>query len=463
MRILWVVCRNSGPTSAVRVRRLLVAALVMAGSIAFPVDASESSVPMFAESVVVKPAEAFRVDGREYAGDLEISMGSDGLVMIETIDSDRYLYGIREMPASWETEALKAQAVAARTYLAWTLARGRAGSGSKYGFDICATTQCQVYRESGVTDVDPRWRDAVDSTLHEILLYDGAPAQALYSSTTGGRTRNIEDVWGRGAKPYLVAVDSPGERSPFVDWSFSLTVDEMNEILEAAGEPTGLVSMRVETKADGDGTWDVVGLYPFGLYSWSTWEFRGIMNRWGPKILPDDLPAHRTADRRYPQVVLGPTYQVGATRFHASDARGYPEFTYELEFKGKGWGHLVGMSQYGAQQFASQGALYDEILNHYYTGLWPEPAGQHLPSQIRVCLTWDAPEVVIALGAGDELLIDGEPIPLVEGEWLVVFGEDGVDVYPPGFAILRDLATEPERLPWRWVVGLPRELGPQYR
>lgn len=459
MKILWVVCRNSAPTSAVRVRRLFLAALVVVGSIPLPVAASESSLPMAAESIVVKPAQAFRIDGREYAGDVEISMGADGLVMIETIDPDRYLYGIREMPASWETEALKTQAVAARTYLAWTLARGRVGSGSKYGFDICATTQCQVYRGSGVTDVDARWRGAVDATIQEILLFEGTPAQALYSSTTGGRTRNIEDVWGGGAKPYLVAVDSPGERSPFVDWSYSLTVDEVNEILEAAGEPTGLVSMRVETKADGAGTWDVVGLYPFGLYSWSTWEFRGIMNRYGPRVLPDDLPAYRTDDRRYPQVILGPTYQVDATRFHASDARGYPGFTYELEFKGQGWGHLVGMSQYGAQQFASQGALYDEILNHYYTGLWPEAAGQHLPAQIRVGLTWDAAEVVIALGAGDELLIDGESVPSVEGDWLVVFGDAGIEVYPPGSAVLRDLATEPTRLQWWWVIKPPRELG----
>jgi stage II sporulation protein D len=459
MRILWADCRNSAPTSAVRIRRLLVALLAVAGTVPLAAVASEPSLPIVAESVVIKPAESFRIDGREYAGDVEVSMGANGLVIIETVDPDRYLYGIREMPASWEPEALKTQAVAARTYLAWTLARGRVGSGAKYGFDICATTQCQVYRGSGTADVDPRWRGAVDATIHEILLYGGSPAQALYSSTTGGRTRNIEDVWGGGAKPYLVAVASPGERSPFVDWSYSLTVDELNEILEAAGEPTGLVSMRVEITDDGAGPWQVIGLYPFGLYSWSTWEFRGIMNRWGPRVLPDDLPAYRTVDRRYPQVVLGPTYQVDATRFHASDARGYPGFTYELEFQGKGWGHLVGMSQYGAQQMASEGAGYDEILNHYYTGLWPELAGQHLPSKIRVGLTWDDAEVVLALGSNDRLEIDGEPVESVEGEWLVVFGEDGLELYPPGSAVLRDLATEPTRLQW-WVITPPRELGP---
>lgn len=138
-----------------------------------------------------EPGALITVGDDQYTGPLVITASNEGLVMTETMAPESYLLGIREVPFAWPDEALKAQVVAARTYLAFTLAGGRTATGARYGYDICATTACQVYAgRFGLDTVDgQRWTQAVAATSGEILLYEGRPAQALYSSTGGARTR----------------------------------------------------------------------------------------------------------------------------------------------------------------------------------------------------------------------------------------------------------------------------------
>lgn len=88
---------------------------------------------------------AIEIDGRIYEGTVRVAIHGDGIAVTETTTVDKYLLGIREVPFSWEAAALEAQVVAARTYLAWTLERGRSINGRRYGYDICATVACQVY------------------------------------------------------------------------------------------------------------------------------------------------------------------------------------------------------------------------------------------------------------------------------------------------------------------------------
>ena len=201
-------------------------------------DLDDPSV--LARRVVLEPQDGTRieVDGRVYAGSLRVSAHLDGLALVEETTIDNYLLGIREVPFSWEREALEAQAVAARTYLAWTLQRGRSSNGRRYGYDICATVACQVY--AGVGGVDgqdgARWKQAVAETDSQILVFEGRPAQALYSSTSNGRTRNVEDVFvGSAPLPYLRAVESDGESSPFVSWSFIVPESVMEAMLRDRG------------------------------------------------------------------------------------------------------------------------------------------------------------------------------------------------------------------------------------
>ena len=411
----------------------------------------EESVGLY-EIVVLTPAEGAVLSwgDRRYAGRLEVRAAPDGLVVAERVGPEPYLQGIQEVPFAWHEEALKAQVVAARTYLAWTLARGRVGSGAAYEFDICATPACQVY--GGLDQVQgpdgERWAAAVNATAGEVLLFNGAPAQALYSSTTGGRTRDVRDVFGGTGVPYLIAVESPNEQSPFADWSLEIPRPVLEAVLREAEEIEGpLLGARVRTTADGAGAW-MVELDEGGrTRSLTSWAFRGVLNRYGPQVASDLLPAERPDGRRYPQTVLSPTYTISKEWKYPDEFRsGYIVVEEIYAISGHGWGHLVGMSQYGALAMAETGRDYDEILGHYYGGLQPQSAVETLPDEIIVGLGWEETEVVISADGPLSVVADGAPITNdALGAWRFTTRAGDVAVHPPqGFGLppaVRDLES----------------------
>jgi stage II sporulation protein D len=153
------------------------------------------------------------VDGR-YRGNLEVRASSlGGVSAINAIDIDSYVRGVvaGEMPSHWPREALRAQAVAARTY---ALATSKDGD----GFDQYADTRSQVY--NGISGETAATDEAVAATAGEIVSYDGKPIVTYYFSTSGGRTENIENVFiGAEPAPYLVSVEDPyDDRSPRHTW-----------------------------------------------------------------------------------------------------------------------------------------------------------------------------------------------------------------------------------------------------
>jgi len=145
------------------------------------------------------------VNGTTYRGSLRILVNARGtLNVVNRVDIEEYLYGVvpAEMgPKRYDAlEALKAQAVAARTY-----AFAHRGQFDGEGYDLCATMKCQVY--SGLAAEDPLSNAAVDATRGLVLAYAGRYADALFVSTCGGRTENVENVFGEEPVPYLVSVD----------------------------------------------------------------------------------------------------------------------------------------------------------------------------------------------------------------------------------------------------------------
>ncbi len=431
-----------------RARRTAIAVTAAVAALALhpsPAAADDTITGQIVEIVGVDGPIEF--GGRAYSGRFQVRAVSGRIVLVEIVDPDTYMRGIREVPASWNTEALKAQAVAARTYLAWTLNRGRSGAGAEFGFDICATSACQVYRGGAGEAGAARWDAAVAATAGEILLFDGTPAQALYSSTSGGRTRNVEDVFGSTPKPYLQAVESPGEQSPYVRWVVVLTERQLGAIFAEAGITAELLSLSVAKTADGEGPWVVHGLFTDRMRTWTTWQFRGLINVNGPRALPDVLPGLRADGRRLPQVVLGPSYTiVRGIRYDPSITEGTPlSNVYYLH--GGGWGHDVGMSQYGAQAMAEAGASYREILAHYYSGLAPEPADRFLPASVVVGLAHGTGSVTV--GGTLAVAIDGAPVAdALTGDW--VFGSTGVKVKatpPAAFGVDPALAGLATRVP----------------
>lgn len=402
-----------------------------------PGEAGEHDSAIFARSVEIVPSDgvAIRYGERRYRGRMVVGGFGDGLSVGETTSAERYLEGIAEVPFGWDEEALKAQAVAARTYLGWTLGRGRATNGAAYGYDICATTACQVYAGVGLVEGPEggRWKAAVEATADEILIFAGSPAQALYSSTTGGRTRNVEDVFpGSSPRPYLVAVDSQGEDSPFVEWEFVLDAGQTRALLVAAGLAEGDVrSIEMRVGPDGTGPWKVTVVSDVVITT-NTWDLRTMLNRAAAKALPDVLPARRPDGRRYPQTILSPSFRIDEVPGWIMTYVGPPIFNPSYRFLGSGWGHLVGMSQYGAQAMAKDGSDYTEILAHYYGGLAPQAAGALLADTVTIGLATKLEEVLLVPDGPVTVIVGGVTVADdVLGEWYFESVSGGVLIRPP--------------------------------
>jgi len=423
-------------------RRGLLALSVLSTLLAQPASAAHPE----GESAQVSVAGDgyLKLNGRRYRGPFVITAHDDGVAVVERIGLDAYLEGIREVPFSWDSDALEAQVVAARTYLAWTLSDGRTGAGRRIGYDICATAACQVYAgvEPVLAEDGHRWKAAVEGTSGEILVYDGAPARAYYSSTTAGRTRNIEDVWpGSRPAPYLVGVPSPGEESPWVEWSWQLSLWDMHALLWEAGVAEGRIeSITTRVTEDGGGPWMVDIVSESGTVSLDTWSLRSKINA-AAAIMPDLLPASNEEGRRYPTTLPSPEYTI-RTEIRTGNFHGYlyPEPYYVVE--GGGWGHLIGMSQFGAQAMAEDGAGYREILAHYYGGLSPAPGDGFLPDDVVVGLAVGEESVTIGTNSVLHVELDGEqlavPYPgpwrfaVEDGRLIVISPPSGPPRVPPG-------------------------------
>ena len=256
---------------------------------------------------------------------------------VKDMDINEYLKCVvaAEMPADFEEEALKAQAVAARTYLYSHIAEKDKGNiaESHNGAVICTdSTHCQAYisadkrREYKAAGVKP----AFDETTGQIMTYNDEIISAVFHSTSSGMTESAVDVWGADV-PYLQSVASTGdEESPKYHSELTLSEQEFKNIAEEKIDGVdwnnGLVSNINRSNAGGIVTLDVGGVNIKGT------EFRNI-------------------------------FSLRSANVEISQENG------NIKMSVKGFGHGVGMSQYGADYLARQGKTYEEILKTYYTGV----------------------------------------------------------------------------------------------
>jgi len=268
-----------------------------------------------------------RVDGRSLVGELEVSLEKGrGLLVVNRLPLERYLEGLlgAEMSSSWPLEALKAQAVAARTYFLHRRLEREAEP-----FDLSATTLDQVYK--GIGQEAARTRQAVEATRGEVLTWGNLPAETLFHACCGGRTRAASAAFGQDV-PYLREVDDPDcQACPQRVWSVSLPLERLAERLAARGELRGAIA---EVRAAPGGELVVV---------------------------PAQGGRLQLSPRRLRQLV-------GAATIPGDD------FTWSregqaLELRGRGRGHGVGLCQWGARGMAERGLGYRDILARFYPGL----------------------------------------------------------------------------------------------
>jgi stage II sporulation protein D len=323
---------------------------------------------------------------RQYRGQIEL-IRADGndMAVVNILPAEEYLFGVvpREIQASSAEEALKAQAVAARTYTVNAMRKH-----AKLGFDLCNTQDCQVY--GGAGDEHERSTAAVAATAGKIVTWRGSPAEVFYFSSSGGATEDVRNVWNSSADyPYLVSVPDEYESgsSLHYSWETSYTAAEIQSQLLADGVDIGSVTGVAITKTSDAGRATEVTIsgskgkkvysreacryFLDGIYSQmytiasNSKSFQAIgASGEAVGIMPEGMAA-QAGGGAAPKTLPGS----GLNAVPASGkAAPLPAESGAYRFVGKGWGHGIGMSQEGAKGMAAAGFSYADILRHYFPG-----------------------------------------------------------------------------------------------
>ena len=346
------------------------------------------------------------IDGR-YPGTLGIRTADDGTMTVSvTLSFEDYLEGIAEVPPTWPAAALEAQAIAARSYVLSTT--GWAGEqGAPLGTPICGTSACQVY--GGIPMPRPpglrRWYAAVRATQGQVLMYGDRPADTVYFSTSNGRTYGNEDVFGSAPLPYLrPVVERDDGASPLSHWRVELSLRDLATVLDAAGSwPAGTPIASASVRGS------VVTLVGGGqTRTIDAGELRDAVNTWAACLLP-----HRFPSDGLPVAIPSGWFTISSG-------------PHDLVVEGRGWGHGVGMVQWGAYGKAAKGWSASRILAFYYGGLTPRSYPE--PGTLTVIVATGLRSLTVEPSRAGAILA-GQPLP--RGT-LRVHGGDEVTVTTSG-------------------------------
>lgn len=271
-----------------------------------------------------------KVNGKGYRGTVEVTIGEKGLLVINEVPLEDYLVGLIncEISSQWPIEAVKAQAVIARTY---ALYQKQARKGAPYHLE--SSVLDQVYE--GCDIEDSRAARGVKETAGEVLTFDGAIIQAFYHSSCGGRTEAAENVWGFPVQ-YMQGVECKYcVNTPSVRWSQTLSLSRLEAAMRNAGNKvTGLRDIRVVRRNKSGRIVELLLDSDQGRVSVSGVNFRKAIGYSVIKSTNFDL------------------------KLSGDD----------VIFSGTGYGHGVGLCQWGSKNRAMEGFSYREILSYYYPG-----------------------------------------------------------------------------------------------
>lgn len=310
----------------------------------FALRQNGQSLGTYQGRLVVENTDAtFSVNGQSYRGSLELMPNPADpatLQVINTVLLEDYLLSVipSESPASWPLESLKAQALAARTY-----AVANWGKHGADGFDMSDDTSDQMYK--GVVSETPASSEAVQATAGQILSYDHRPINALFFSCSGGTTDSASEVWGVDL-PYIQPVADYDQAAPRYKWNVTKSQTDLQNAARKLGVEVGTVKGIQVLSRTAQGrvkTLKLIGTAGSAEVDGNKFRFAAGLN--------STLWTETTAVSNHQR---------------------------QFSFSGGGWGHGLGMSQYGARQMAADGKSAEEIVTHYYQGIRIEalkPAG----------------------------------------------------------------------------------------
>ncbi|MCD6311738.1 MAG: SpoIID/LytB domain-containing protein [Elusimicrobia bacterium] len=312
--------------------------------VSFPKGSSYSVVPagggikirgeMFSSMVrLIAEGGGVRVNGRSYRDSIILKNKNLLLSAINEIGVESYLCGVlpRELSPAWDEEALKAQAVVSRTYIMANLGRF-----AKKGYDLTSCENSQVY--GGLGCEKPRTNAAVLETAGEVIKYRGKTARVYFHADAAGHTESPEFVWGSSAPPpYLKGRREPvRKKTPDSSWEYKITFEKLSVILAKNGYKTGKIKRVVGKKKTRSGR-----VKNFMIYS----------------------------ERGKTEIKSGKfRTMLGGRNLKSTKIKKIANKRKEVVFSGSGWGHGVGMSQWGAKELAEKGWSYKKILRLYFPG-----------------------------------------------------------------------------------------------
>ena len=270
------------------------------------------------------------INGKKYFGGIRIIKNSNSLTVINLVSIEKYLRGVlpKEMSPSFSMEALKAQAVAARSF---TLKNK--GRHEKEGYDLCATTHCQIYE--GIAPISANTDKAVADTSGEVLYFNGAVALTNFHTDSGGMTEANANVWGAEI-PYL----QPAEELTKKTQAWNVKIDKIVFAQKMGADFGELKAINLSNLIIGKGTSD-----------------------------------RATSGRVKFAEIVGTKKTVQISGNELRKKFSLPSTLFDMKisgadvvFEGYGRGHGIGMSQLGAEAYAKNGWAYDKILKHYYKG-----------------------------------------------------------------------------------------------
>jgi len=263
-------------------------------------------------------------------GTLEVAQRGSKLMVINRVGLEEYVAAVvsGEINTKWHAEALKAQAVAARTYVLY-----KSMQNSQQPYDVVSSVQDQVYR--GRAHINDRVWEAVMHTKGRVVTHDNRPIYAAYSSTAAGPTEDALYVWALDL-PYLKGVDCPfDENAPRYNWQTAIPIETLEQRLRKEQYHVGTIAT----------------ITPFTFTPSGRVDRIRILHSRGQTIL-------RGQDLRR---VVGYS-KIFSTQFRIES------FGHQIVISGRGAGHGVGMCQWGMKEMAELGYNYEAILRYYYPG-----------------------------------------------------------------------------------------------
>ncbi len=321
------------------------------------------------------------VNNNHYYGSLEFYADTNGkITVINVIDIEQYIKGVlpSEVYPSWNMEALKVASIVSRTF---ALRNATSSSHAALGFDVCNNTHCQMYE--GTKKEHANTNAAIEATSGLVLMYDGKLAMTPYHSSTGGETASAAEVWGGNPQsyPYLTNIFNPFEdyrNVPNGKWqSFVLPVNLINYIpvSYAAKLPGGNLSFEYDKSGGFISNMTVTDNLGNKVSLNTSDKVRGFFGKLvksanfgiAKTYLPSDSYSPGasviTADGQYNLTGIG-----GYDYITADGVKTALGLTEVYVFDGKGYGHGVGLSQFGSRDMANAGFNYYQILMTYFPG-----------------------------------------------------------------------------------------------